>query len=85
MDKSMTSMNEFVTKTTVINEIRRWSGYIDDDMIERIVIGIKNIPSVPVTPIFEVCSECGTALLTRTDYGNGYRILFCPKCGYSNY
>lgn len=71
-------MNELVSKKAVINEIKRWRGYIDDDMIARIIIGINKLP---INPIFEKCPECGTVLLIRCG-AYGEKVLFCPDCGY---
>ena len=36
---------DLISRRAVINEIERWFGYIDGDMIARISIGISKLPS----------------------------------------
>ena len=38
-------MSDLISRRAVINEIERWIGYIDGDMIARINIGINKLPS----------------------------------------
>lgn len=37
-------MNDPIERADAINEIVRWKGYLDEDMIERIQIGLKKLP-----------------------------------------
>lgn len=37
-------MGRIIEEDAVLNEIGRWIGYLDEDMIERIKIGIKKLP-----------------------------------------
>lgn len=52
-------MNDLVNRKDVLYEISRWAGYLDDDMIRRIQIGIKRLPPVQleITEIIQ-CQEC---------------------------
>ena len=36
---------DLIDRQAAIDEIRRWIGYIDEDMIQRIQIGLKRLPS----------------------------------------
>lgn len=54
-------MNDPIERADAINEIVRWKGYIDEDMISRIQIGLKKLPSaqpeqrwIPVTQLPEL-------------------------------
>lgn len=40
----MTLRDQYVTKETVCNEIARFKGYIDDDMIARMQMAIISLP-----------------------------------------
>lgn len=42
-------MSDYIKKEDAINEIKRFGGYIDDDMIYRINTAIFRIPSADVT------------------------------------
>ena len=37
---------DLISREAVLNEVSRWRGYLDDDMIYRIQIGMKRLPSV---------------------------------------
>lgn len=39
--------DKLVSLESVLKEIRRFKGYIDDDMIERFSIAFKRLPAVP--------------------------------------
>lgn len=41
----------YIDREAVINETHRWTGYIDEDLIARINIGISRIPDADVEPI----------------------------------
>lgn len=43
-EKQMTLRDQYVTKETVCNEIARFKGYLDDDMIARIQMAIIRLP-----------------------------------------
>lgn len=38
-------MDDLISRKAAINEIRRFSGYLDEDMINRINIGLNRLPS----------------------------------------
>jgi len=88
-------MGEYIKREDAINEIKRFDGYLDDDMICRINIALKRIPAADVEPvkhghwecsddIYEtaICSECGCN--TEESYGfvtNSDEYNFCRNCG----
>lgn len=39
--------DKLISLESVLKEIRRFKGYIDDDMIERFSIAFKRLPAVP--------------------------------------
>lgn len=65
---------KLVNLSKVINEIERFKGYLDEDMILRIKIAINRLPTIEAEPVkhgrwiecesengihFHKCSECG--------------------------
>lgn len=74
----------------VINEIERFKGYFDEDMILRIKIAINRLPTIDAEPIrygkwigkpiggysTVRCSVCGNVFL-----GNNGKWKYCPMCG----
>ena len=38
-------MDDTISRADAIDEIARWIGYLDDDMIGRIQLGLKRLPS----------------------------------------
>ena len=67
----------------VINEIERFKGYLDDDIILRIKIAINRLPTIDAEPVRHghwvvdedgniKCSECG-----HHSVGDNY----CERCG----
>lgn len=38
-------MSDTISRQAAIDEIARWIGYLDDDMIGRIQLGLKRLPS----------------------------------------
>lgn len=81
-------MDDTISRAAAIDEIARWIGYLDDDMISRIQLGLKRLPSaqpkqkkgkwVPYLPegLRYKCSECGSRYDTPWH--------FCPECGSYN-
>lgn len=49
-------MDDLISRQTAIDEIARWIGYLDDDMIGRIQLGLKRLPSAE--PEIIRCKEC---------------------------
>lgn len=80
-------MNDLISRQDAIDEISRWIGYLDDDMILRIQIGLRKLPSVQSEPhegewivhLYRVgvsryeCDACNA----RCDITYPY----CPHCG----
>ena len=61
-----------ISREEVKNEIRRWIGYLDEDMIFRINVGIDRLPSVTPwsdwIPVSEKLPEPLTAVLLTVRY-----------------
>lgn len=69
--------NDTISKRMAIDEIARWIGYLDDDMIGRIQLGLKRLPSVD-RPTGEWIGEAD-------GYADGelvYDTWYCSNCGY---
>lgn len=85
-------MDDAISRKAAIEEIARWMGYIDEDMILRIQTGLKKLPSVQPEKktghwigiddepcdVYE-CDQCGA---TYDTVGNTWDLpYFCPDCG----
>ena len=44
-------MSDLIDRYAAIDEIARWIGYIDEDMILRIQTGLKKLPSAQPEPL----------------------------------
>ena len=76
--------DDTISRRVAIDEIARWIGYLDDDMIGRIQLGLKRLPSsqperkkgkwIPYLPegLRYKCSECESKYETPWHY--------CPNC-----
>ena len=85
-------MDEAISREAVITEIGRWLGYLDDDMIRRIQIGIKRLQ--PIQPkrgrwikldmhigmADHKCIACEQECYVPTCMGEPM-YAFCPNCG----
>lgn len=78
---------ELVKLSEVINEIERFKGYLDDDMILRIKIAINRLPTIEPTKHAHwvikpnghgVCSNCAVC---DVDVEGGVDSNYCPNCG----
>ena len=49
-------MSDLISRQAAIDEIARWIGYIDEDMILRIQTGLKKLPSAQ--PEIIRCKDC---------------------------
>ena len=73
-------MDDLISRQAAIDEIARWIGYIDEDMILRIQTGLKKVPSAQRTGRWVAiegrlkCSACGFG-------GKIVPFNFCPNCG----
>lgn len=62
--------DDTISRQAAINEIARWIGYLDDDMIGRIQLSLKRLPSTQPKrdiPLDYIIDKGGNAI--------------CPKCG----
>ena len=70
--------DDTISRRAALDEIRRFSGYLDEDMINRIHIGLNRLPSaqserdIPMKP-----NET-----TDTALGIPTKQAVCPKCDY---
>lgn len=82
-----------INLSEVINEIERFKGYLDEDMILRIKIAINKLPTIDAEPIRHgkwlmndaygtYCSECGSASfeITGSQYSK-MKTRYCWHCG----
>lgn len=49
-------MSDLISRQDALDEIRRFSGYLDEDMINRIRIGLNRLPSTQ--PEIVRCKDC---------------------------
>lgn len=50
-------MDDLIRRKDAIGEIARWKGYLDEDMIDRIQIGLKKLPPSAGQEIIR-CKNC---------------------------
>ena len=88
-------MDDLISRQAAIDEIARFIGYLDEDMITRLQIALERLPSVEperkngkwmqdwLAEKLDIylCSECGQPLQLRDEYGNKAKVNFCPNCG----
>ena len=86
-------MSDYKNRDDVITEIKRFKGYLDDDMITRLTIAIDKISSADVVKArhghwlldssgAEFCSECGEYPFDDGEYHiSGWSSKYCPNCG----
>lgn len=86
---------EYIEREAAINEQKRFCGYLDNDMLNRLEIATKRIPAADVRPVvrgkwkrdynpngssnWQTCSACYAFILLPS-----WRIEnwnFCPNCG----
>lgn len=83
--------NEYINKVSACNEMKRFAGYLDDDMIYRLQIALNRIPAADVEPVRHGrwtdenpasfwdprmrCSACGHVDIPLAKW------RFCPMCG----
>lgn len=71
-------MNDLIERQAAIDEIARWIGYIDEDMILRIQTGLKKVPSAQPE------RKKGHYIGKADGYADGelvYDIWSCSECG----
>lgn len=76
-------MSDLISRRAVINEIERWIGYIDGDMIARINIGINKLPSAdrprPIDPTIEVDLESGVVPISACEPKAPKTIIYADR------
>lgn len=81
----------YVERDRAINEVSRFLGYLDEDMVERLTIALKRLPSIDAVerktgkwlPTRDAdklrCSNCDVIhLIAQYPHGD---INYCPNCG----
>ena len=56
-DTNVPNKTDYISLESAIVEIKRFIGYLDEDMIERLQIAIRRIPAADVQPVV-LCREC---------------------------
>lgn len=83
-------MSRLIYTDSAINEISRFVGYLDDDMILRLQIALNRLPTIDAVPVVHghwigkplagystvKCSVCGSAFVE-----NNGKWKYCPDCG----
>ena len=67
--KSDRTTGDLISRQDVINQIALWKGYLDEDMIYRIQLGLKRLPSAKTEFKIYVVSwiTCGVPVVTAFD------------------
>lgn len=76
-------MSDTISRAMAINEIARWIGYLDDDMIGRIQLSLKRLPSTQPKrdiPLDCIIDESGNAICPKCG-ANVEWHKYCEKCG----
>ena len=73
-------MRELISKQDAIDEIARWIGYLDEDMIYRIQLGLKRLPSAE--PEIIRCKDCKRHNLSVEDTWDNPSLKWCPLVAY---
>lgn len=63
-------MNDTISRQAAIDEIARWVGYLDEDMIYRIQTGLKRLPFAQSETYKEKLNEIASALSEKFAYMN---------------
>ena len=69
-------MSDYKNRDDVIMEIKRFKGYLDDDMITRLTIAIDRILSVDAVKVVR-CKDCKYLKPFTSQYGAG-QYCECP-------
>ena len=72
-------MADYIRREAAIAEIKRFIGYLDEDMIERLQIAIRRIPAADVRPVVR-----GHYVGEYDGYADGnpvYDMWYCSECG----
>lgn len=72
-------MGNLVDRQVAIDEIARFIGYIDEDMIERIQLRLRKLPSAE--PEIVYCKDCKKHNISVEDTWDKYQ-KWCPLVAY---
>ena len=76
---------EYIEREAAINEQKRFCGYLDDDMLNRLEIATRRIPADDVRPVVRgkwLESDCGPLQKCSICKATGWDgFYFCPNCG----
>lgn len=64
---------EYIEREAAIDEQKRFCGYLDNDMLNRLEIATRRIPAADVLPVVRGRDICGTV--------NGHCEFKCSVCG----
>jgi hypothetical protein len=67
-------MDEMIKKQAAINAVKRFAGYLDDDMIYRIVLALERLPDAVVR-----CKDCKCFETKFLTDGAGYFYSPCSR------
>lgn len=83
-------MDDLISRQAAIDEVSRFIGYIDEDMIGRIQIGLKRLPTIRKTQgIWKITylphEYMGCAPMayycSECNHITTFRTFYCPNCG----
>ena len=76
--------DDLISRKAAITEIARWIGYLDEDMINRIQIGLKRLPSSQSEwdDLLIICGNCDHTI--HVSKRNSQHIIRCKDCKYAS-
>lgn len=86
-------MAEYIDREAAINEQKRFCGYLDNDMLNRLEIATRKIPAADVRPVVtarwisvphkkaRICSRCYCDEPYKFADADADVYDFCPHCG----
>lgn len=64
-------MDECTIKAAVVKELKRFAGYLDDDMLLRLETAISRLPAVDAVPVVR-CRDCKHRIVNENYGKRGY-------------
>lgn len=77
-------MRRLIDADSAIIEISRFDGYLDDDMILRLQIAIKRLPTIDAVPVVR-CGECRHKYLERDVWTCLFGLIMPSPDGFCSY
>lgn len=71
-------MDECTSKAAVVKELKRFAGYLDDDMLLRLEIAISRLPAVDAVPVVRY-RDCKHRIVNE-HYGERGYINLKARC-----